>query len=1593
MAFVDTPTTLPGLDLADIDDKLRHIGAVESSWGLPPLPDEVKLDLVATQDRQGLGDLLYGLASDLNQTFNPLAAQPAEAQVPDVAPAAVTSSLFLPDPPGAGVAGAITDVTGFPRPEVVDPTAVLHFKRKAIGAGLLPPDTPLDTRWDPAFNAVAWEMRNDDFRRRLSGERTGAWTIEQVMDVIAEWTAPSNLLNVAVELDFLPDVQAIGREAGDWGKKWRHWWKHKTSPRAFIDALTGPIDDVAVPILNTALLVTGTSAIIGGVRALTMGAKAAQAANEVQHGLRTLYSAKAAFQAGEAAVAGARRASWLSRGLQFGGERLLPQAATPFTQGVAFGAIQAGEKMAAWRNLKGVKLASLGLQQGLRTGVVGTAEQKVFQGQEYVRDIEEFKHRPAANTPLGLGFDLLSIPVMPAAFFSRGTFTQLGRPAAALAERYRTVARESGAAIETARAWANLIEDPTQRATYLEKVRRNPTEALVEHLGGDHEKAGHLVSWASALTAIDADAIALANRVARDNPAKWKDVFLKTRNARIAQLRHIDEGDEETFLQIIREKRESGGRHTQTLFKNRLRDPATRDQALEDMNALIRDHNEKRNGVFQRLLEGLQPGMVESHVSSFFKHESDWDAFLVANDQLRQMTSREGLLDAAPEFIKPFEGGWDTLGDPTINRLIADVMDDPGLVSQAWLQPFARDIVPGRGRFTLARLDSVTKQDAVVVLSSLSSIRKRIEALEWLERNPDKYVEMVKFGRAVQTPFHELTPRDLLAGLREHFAAGLTAEAKLAARTLRSVSKQGLDPLAASSIRNAKEALRAQLDELNGHRMWSDWFRIPSSMTLEQKERQLRRMQNFLAGEVTGLPEAQVEHLRSLGYKVVHGAEFLVPNDLLDLVRPLAETTRFRMAQYSLGTFMHPVEDRAVWGLVSRRLHSEIAGALGRLGLVDRQALARSLDGEAGDVEDVIDRLYGFMRSRQNAAGAEVAVAEETGGLTAKFLANLKSNFAPHGLRDLSKKEIAAALQGTPAGDHPHAVNAIHDAILRAHDVGWRYNGMAAIEDHLRANGVLVAGLKLLSKTPSGGALLPKAVGAGAVLGGGMGGLAGWAQGQDPVEILGSAVGGAGMGALQAGIIATGARAAGSVARTALPRVTGSNWDRYTRLPQALVDLRNHLRFTLSPFFDLSRYIEGGLISQIHDLPDGMRLPLRGIKSLARDFGPEAPSEARRMWDAATRGEYGLVDETERYFRQKGILGYSPRDHQAASYYRMVRSGMDPQEAFVHTKQIYAYGLGRSPAEKTINFIFFPFSFQKKLLTHSGRFLANDLSRTLVLHDALKTYEVLNDEFNLSERWERHLPMLRQLQRLNGFRNISPGEFGGINRPLIEPLLEPVIQAFMPQGVILADKSTQQKLMSLMRRMVPVFNDVDRMLEDLQDQGHILMSEEHLSRKAEVEEGYAWWNAFKQNIDHLAKAQGYTRGYASIVSNPNLAPIREAISAYKAELGRRFPTWLDSRAETASRIRRDQDELNMLIQDPQNPGEEKLAFFAQVERELRRGLSEAGFSVENAPEDVPEDVYVGLRQLAAELAADGDEFRRLYRQFFQRVYGPITREV
>src|SRR5690606_13878808 len=196
-------------------------------------------------------------------------------------------------------------------------------------------------------------------------------------------------------------------------------------------------------------------------------------------------------------------------------------------------------------------------------------------------------------------------------------------------------------------------------------------------------------------------------------------------------------------------------------------------------------------------------------------------------------------------------------------------------------------------------------------------------------------------------------------------------------------------------------------------------------------------------------------------------------------------------------------------------------------------------------------------------------------------------------------------------------------------------------------------------------------------------------------------------------------------------------------------------------------------------------------------------------------GDIDVVDDMVQRFSQVGIFGFNPQHWQIAAYAEMRNAGIDAAKAFEHAIETYTYGIrGRSAAELSVNAVFFPFSFQKKALTHVAKWVADDLSRSILIHDGLKAYEALNERYDLNAWMEDHIPALNMLERMNVFAyGISPGRFGGINAQAIETMGKFAL-LFTPMAFSVKSDEDGVELERLMRSLVPAWNDINWMIEE-----------------------------------------------------------------------------------------------------------------------------------------------------------------------------------
>lgn len=757
--------------------------------------------------------------------------------------------------------------------------------------------------------------------------------------------------------------------------------------------------------------------------------------------------------------------------------------------------------------------------------------------------------------------------------------------------------------------------------------------------------------------------------------------------------------------------------------------------------------------------------------------------------------------------------------------------------------------------------------------------------------------------------------------------------------------------------------------------------------------------------------DSYLTSLDDAGYKLAHGVDFMMPEDLAFHTPIFSDITTRHLNAVTLGNFFGgrmPEEFRLAQDNHARMM---VADELDKIG----SNLDTSIHGP--DVNNIMADLRSVLQDQKMVSRNVLDDASNSSWLQ-KRIAAVKTSTTPIQLTDLRTKpdKVIAYLSERYGEDNARAA---YKALARMRQSDFKDVGLAAIEAKLRTNNQLSHGLKILSGTDHGSDLLSRTT-LGRTAGAIAGGVYATQTNKDGNDYL-AGLEGAGIGAA----VGTGAQAIASpFAERAAKAFDNSKWFKYGYLADNLARFRDTMRFTLSPFFDISRFTEGTMLNQIGaPLRDanGARVvmplnasPSKIIKGWTKEAGGGEAGRAiaeqkfkdlARDFEAASRGQESVeaTDTMQRWFAQVGIMGFNPLNWQIAAFHHLKQAGFNSTDAFEHAKAMYTYGThGRSAAEQSVNTIFFPFSFQKKTYTHLIKYMADDQSRAIMLHDAAKAYEMLSQKYDLPTLWRDHLPAIELLQRLNLFAyGLSPGKLGGINRPFVEPIVNMAINAhgqneaapgilnlFSPHGLSIKSMADAAQVQNVMKSLMPVMNDINQMTHDLGEEGHVLMSPTHQTNAAEARDGWDEWNRYKQDLGTQLTSSGLT--FSDMSRKPWLANVNAAYKTKQAELGAKYPGWIASRTKSLQNMEAlNVEKSNRINKANAGIGSEADNMMAEFEARLQPIKDQMKALGITDTADLPPDIFQEVQNLAVQYAKQNLEFRRIYKKFYQPDYGPI----
>jgi hypothetical protein len=1207
---------------------------------------------------------------------------------------------------------------------------------------------------------------------------------------------------------------------------------------------------------------------------------------------------------------------------------------------------------------------------------------------------------------------------------------------------YRPIAEDQRVSMAFQKGIRRALADrPDQLQRWDETFRRKNSflGALSDFLGTDEEAAAAAVSYVMVAAAIDHTARVQA-------AGQGGDAYHLFRNKLISQLRTFDlDGGQflpEDIARAVAIDRSNGTDYAKTYERvlSKLDHASARDMA-DKHNAVARqtlgqlmsleNMPDLADGVRVSPWADATPedrlGILEAYLPQALPTFGNWPLFTKQAHAVQSWVN-DGLLDGA-EFL-PVETPYGTLRN--VKADVFKVKDkileaDDEIVDTILRDPKARARTNGRvaplarlqpsGRFTLARKDTVTKQRLEQMALELDDLVKASEKLQYLTQTgvmkglrdvaPDGIKGMTRedlasFIRANGFGKNDSQLRYIHSFMNRHgvddtsLAAMIDEQISAIAEDAETWAAVGLEPI----IRNADSvplqgvtALKARIKEIRSKARYT-------AAEIDQ-ESIIRSIRETAGDEAAEDMVRQFRAMEADGYKLVHGVEYLMPHDLAVNTNLFKDIGVREMNAATLGNAFgrrHPAVARMQQ---ERRERAMIVKALA--------------DHDLGDFDPEDERItqaYGDLRAILNEIQDPIAQRVEERQLLSfmdrKRLA-LESTFAPLRLEDLTLRRplVIDRLKGFGWSDEQ--AEAIFSSLRHFRNTEFKDLGLYSFEAKMRERNELVQALKWMGGSKYGESLISSkrlGMAAGAFAGQDLA-VSSLEEGASDDRTLGARIAGLVGGA------AVGAGAAAGVGAL----VRHNDWidDAIRRAEQRpafmladkFVRMRDGMRFALSPMFDISRYTEGLMLGQagvpLRHPTTGKRISLpvnmspSGVK---KRHGVAAFNRAREEFRAAAKGQklgdLDVLDDANHWFAQIGIMGFNPQDWQVAAFAELRQAGLSAEDAMHAAKETYTYGTrGRSPAELSVNFVFFPFSFQKKALGHVAKWMNDDLGRSIMIHDAYAAYQALDEKYNLDEFFKDHIPAMDMLRRFNLMAyGVSPGRFGGINSQMFETVGRSMI-LFSPIGVNIQDKTDYIELQKVVRSLVPAYNDLNWMIEEAKEGGNVAFSESHQTRQGQISDGYREWNEYRDELFRQLDEQGYS--WSDLHRKPWLASAKQAYEAKRASLGEKYPQWLKSRQESIFNVQalemEKNDLLALAVQDPVNAKPEALmllSFEAQLE-EVKRVLSLQGVSVDDAEGwlDAPPWATQYLREQAVKALETDPRFKGLWKKFYEKSLGPI----
>lgn len=1175
--------------------------------------------------------------------------------------------------------------------------------------------------------------------------------------------------------------------------------------------------------------------------------------------------------------------------------------------------------------------------------------------------------------------------------------------------------------------------------------------AVGEWAGLDDEAGAGVVTWMMMTAAIDNIANAAAHAPAAGSV---DNRFYAFRNKLVNQLRVFDTNN-------ITQYRVEELARAAASSKMGNADPAAflhqyevyRDSMLADPSRILEianTHNAIASQTVKDLLAGVTEEALASHVPQALESFGRWDAFTSSTAQVDD-AFRSGLLDPA-EFLPrinrrgnlskaakgemPTASSTSIMNDAITDEVIIGATSDLTKTTTSKNLSVLAQQSPS-GKVTVAKIGTAANHDLMTASEQLKGLQEVLEGVQAAKAHGFNWNALQD---AAGMPLTDLSRNQLKAAVLAS-QGGSTKFTNTADNLIAMAKRQGVDPM------DLLATIDGHVDEVLGNSEYWDTLglgltvrsnegeMLTGAKALKARIKELDHKARYTASEID--VDALVAHYESAGdaasaaavreladglevdgYKLVHGKEFMMPHDVSENFQPFKDLTTRHLHAETLGNAFRgrvPAEGR----MIEDRLHrTALAVQLSKQSGKDLNVHSKEVDEMLTDLKQILSRMH-------EDGNALVDNMWQENWLRKRITA-VSTSSTPLRVDDMLQKKNEVIEGLVSVGHSREAATAAWESIPAMRNAQFKDMGLYAIEAYLRSHNQAAGALKFVTGGKGGGLINGRnvAMATGAYVGQQMGADYGpeTEDGNLGARLVGGALGAVAGYAGARGATAAATKEFGAAGQSLIRR---AELNRMGYMADNLVRVRDMMRFTLSPFFDISRYTEGLMLAQTAAPlrnADGTRMALhlnmsptslrnRHIKDA---LGHLSPADARRashewfdnerqVFRAAAKGDFDpdVLDSTGKWFSQIGIMGFNPTDWMASAFTELRMNGLGSEQAYEAVRSMYTYGTkGRSAVELSTNFVFFPFSFQKKAMTHIAKWMNDDLGRSIMIADAFKTYEILDEKYDLNTYWRDHAPMLDQLNKLNLFAyGLSPGRLGGINRPFVEAGYKAALGLFVPGGMSIRNAADQAELTKVVRSLTPALNDINWMTKNVQEQYNVVKpGGSGVTIRAEVRQGYDEWNLIQEDFGKQLDRLGAS--WSDLSTKPHLASLNAAYQSQRAQLARTHPAWFRSRQEsTGNRVALEMEKTDRLaraVAGGAATSQDMMLYSMETQlAEMRKQAAYRGMKVggNEGWEDAPPSIFTTVHRIAAGMLEQDPEFNSIWEKYYTKDFGPLEAQI